>query len=126
MQPHGGIVGNAVGLGYAIGFARGCRRRSSPRPEIVRIECDAERVCWNESKLSGSHTNNANQETVHSRYDPSMPQLLAHQNRRRNGKHAGDIIKPKYVHVAKRLSCSEQAIGNPIYMGNTLAFLKLR
>lgn len=70
---------------------------SAPRPKIVRIQCNAEQVCWNESELCCSDPYDADKHAIHSSDDPPVPQFPAHKNGRHDCKPARDVIKRQHV-----------------------------
>jgi hypothetical protein len=64
----------------------------SPSPQVIGIKAHAEQIGWNETELSGSHANDADDDTVDCRDHPTVPQPLANQNRREHSQQAGYVV----------------------------------
>ena len=63
--------------------------RFSPAANIKHVEANAEKICRNETELCCSEADQANDYAIDRREDPAFPTTPAHQDGRKNRKHAG-------------------------------------
>ena len=69
----------------------------APAKEEVGVEGDAEEIGGNESELSGTQTDDADDGAIHGGDDPALPKLLAEQNSAKDREHAREIVEPDRV-----------------------------
>jgi hypothetical protein len=68
----------------------------SPTQQIVCVQSNAKKVGGNKSELSGSHSDDAENDAIDACDDPTLPQLLSEENCRKDGQKAGKVIKPNH------------------------------
>ena len=68
----------------------------SPIQQIVCVQPEAKKIGGNKSELSGSHSDDAENDTINACDNPTLPQLLSEENCRKDGQKAGEIIKPNH------------------------------
>ena len=62
--------------------------RLAPGAEVNGVERDAKHVRWNEAELRCAISDEANDDAIDGRHNPSLPITSPHKNGRNNGKHA--------------------------------------
>ena len=67
-----------------------------PTQQIVCVQSNAKKVGGNKSELSGSHSDDAENDTINACDNPTLPQPLSEENGRKDGQNAGEIIKPNH------------------------------
>lgn len=69
-----------------------CLSLLDPRPDVKRIDTDANQVRWNKAKLRCAKADYANNHAVDNGYQESRPRFPADENSRQYSEKAGEII----------------------------------
>lgn len=89
----GPICEESLGSGLGVYFARVAPGREAPGAEIDGVKGDAEEIGGDETKLSRTHANDADDCAVDGADDPALPEFLAEHNGAEDGQNAGDVIQ---------------------------------
>ncbi len=69
----------------------------TPVDEVAGVQGDAEKISGYEAKLSGAHTDYADNGAVDRGNNPALPELLAEENGAEDGQNTGEIIESNHV-----------------------------
>jgi hypothetical protein len=84
----------------------------APGAEVHRIEGNAKDVRWNETKLRGPESDDADDGAIDCRKNPALPAAFSQQYGRYDGKNAGQIIQPEqHRNLLEKSSMTQLARG---------------
>lgn len=84
----------------------------APLPDVVSVQCEAKQIGWNKSRLGSVDSDNADQNAVETRDQPSFPAFPPYEDSGTNGQNTGNIVQSKHVSIfpSTKDDCSERWI----------------